>query len=185
MWYEETRLPWVMPSPNIPAVETAVVFPGSVMIEGTTVSEGRGTTRPFELIGAPYVKPHDLVERLKKEDLPGAVFRPLHFEPTFHKFKGQLCGGVQIHVTERREFKPVITGVAITKAIRHLYPGDFAWKQPPYEYEFDKLPFDIITGTGRLREQIDADTPLDEIEDSWREPLDRFKERRKGYLLYD
>jgi uncharacterized protein YbbC (DUF1343 family) len=185
MWYEETRLPWVMPSPNIPAVETAVVYPGSVMIEGTTVSEGRGTTRPFEIIGAPYVEPRELVARLKNENLPGVIFRPLHFEPTFHKFKGKLCGGIQIHVTDRSRFKPVITGVAITKAIRHLYPGEFGWKQPPYEYERDKLPFDIINGCASLREQIDADRPLDEIEEGWRESLNRFTERRKSYLLYD
>jgi uncharacterized protein YbbC (DUF1343 family) len=185
MWYEETRLPWVMPSPNIPAVETAVVYPGCVMIEGTTVSEGRGTTRPFEMIGAPYIEPHELIERLKKEQLPGVIFRPLHFEPTFHKFKGELCGGIQIHVTDRREFKPVITGIAITKAIRHLYPDDFSWKQPPYEYERVKLPFDVINGSASLRGQIEADMPLDEIEESWRESLDDFSERRKSYLLYD
>ncbi|HEX8183689.1 MAG TPA: DUF1343 domain-containing protein [Blastocatellia bacterium] len=185
MWHEETGLPWIMPSPNIPAVETAVVYPGSVMIEGTTVSEGRGTTRPFEIIGAPYIKPHELIERLNREALPGAVFRPVYFEPAFHKFVGKLCGGIQIHVTDRRQFKPVITGIAIIKAIRHLYPGDFGWKQPPYEYVWDKLPFDCINGSASVREQIEANRSLDEIEESWRESLNEFTERRKSYLLYD
>jgi uncharacterized protein YbbC (DUF1343 family) len=185
MWYEETRLPWVMPSPNIPSVETTVVYPGSVMIEGTTLSEGRGTTRPFELIGAPYIEPQVLIERLKRDNMPGVVFRPIHFEPTFQKFAGQLCGGIQIHVTDRSLFKPVITGIAIIKAIRHLYPDQFGWKQPPYEYVWDKLPFDVINGSSIVRRQIQIDTPVHEIEESWREPLKAFDELRKGYLLYN
>ncbi|HVG18256.1 MAG TPA: DUF1343 domain-containing protein [Blastocatellia bacterium] len=185
MWYEETRLPWVMPSPNIPTVETAVVYPGCVMVEGTTLSEGRGTTRPFEMVGAPYVEPQELIERLEADNLPGVVFRPAHFEPTFHKFMGRLCGGIQIHVTDRAQFKPVITGVAIIKAIRHLYPDKFGWKQPPYEYVDDKLPFDVINGGAGVRDQIQAGMSVDEIEGRWREPLARFGERRKSYLLYD
>jgi uncharacterized protein YbbC (DUF1343 family) len=185
MWYEETRLPWAMPSPNIPTVETAAVYPGSVMVEGTTVSEGRGTTRPFEMIGAPYVEPRELAETLEAEGLPGVAFRPIHFQPTFHKFAGQLCGGVQIHVTDRALFKPVITGVAIISAIRRLYPGHFRWKQPPYEYVNDKLPFDVINGSSGIRNQIQAGVPIDEIEGGWSGPLGRFGDRRKGYLLYD
>ncbi|HEX8091255.1 MAG TPA: DUF1343 domain-containing protein [Blastocatellia bacterium] len=185
MWYEETRLPWAMPSPNIPTVETAAVYPGSVMIEGTTVSEGRGTTRPFEIVGAPYVEPRQLVERLETDDLPGVAFRPVHFEPTFHKFAGKLCGGVQIHVTDRGQFKPVITGVAIIRAIRQLYPEQFGWKQPPYEYVNDRLPFDVINGSASIRNQIQAGAPINEIEGRWSAPLGRFSEGRKGYLLYD
>lgn len=185
MWFDDTGLPWVLPSPNIPTVDTAVVYPGMVMIEGTTVSEGRGTTKPFEMIGAPYIEPQALVERLAADHLPGAVFRPTHFEPTFHKFKGELCGGVQIHVTDREAFKPVITGVAITNAIRHLYPNEFGWKQPPYEYVHDKLPFDVINGTANLREMIEAGAATREIEESWRAGLDQFASRRQSYLLYD
>jgi uncharacterized protein YbbC (DUF1343 family) len=185
MWHEETRLPWVMPSPNIPTVETAVIYPGSVMIEGTTLSEGRGTTRPFEIIGAPYVEPQRLIERLKADNLPGVIFRATHFEPTFHKFTGKLCGGIQIHVTDRDRFKPVITAIAIIRAVRHLYPDRFGWKQPPYEYVRDKLPFDVINGSTSVRNQIQAGAPISEIEDRWREPLGRFAERRKSYLLYD
>lgn len=185
MWYEDTRLPWVLPSPNIPTVDTAVVYPGCVMLEGTNVSEGRGTTRPFEIIGAPFIEPDGLIEELRKHNLPGVVFRPLHFQPTFHKFAGELCGGIQIHVIDRNAFKPVIAGVAIISAIRRLYPDGFEWKQPPYEYVYDRLPFDVINGSSRLREQIEAGTSLAEIEGSWRKGLNEFGERRTPYLLYD
>jgi uncharacterized protein YbbC (DUF1343 family) len=184
MWYEDTGLPWVMPSPNMPTVDTAVVYPGSVLLEGTNVSEGRGTTRPFEIIGAPFIDPYELVGALEKEDLPGVIFRPLHFQPTFHKFASELCGGVQLHVIDRKTFKPVISGVAIVSAMRRLYPDRFEWKQPPYEYVYDKLPFDVINGSSRLREQIEAGTPVAETEESWREGLNDFAHRRKGYLLY-
>jgi uncharacterized protein YbbC (DUF1343 family) len=185
MWYEDTGLPWVLPSPNMPALDTAVVYPGAVLLEGTNVSEGRGTTRPFEIIGAPFIDSYELVDELEKEGLPGVVFRPLHFQPAFHKFAGELCGGVQIHVINRSSFKPVITGVAIVSAILSLYPDRFEWKQPPYEYVYDKLPFDVINGSSRLREQVEAGTPVADIEESWRGSLNEFADRRKEYLLYD
>jgi len=184
MWYEETGLPWVMPSPNIPTIDTSVVYPGSVMVEGTEISEGRGTTRPFEIMGAPYVEPNRLIDELKRDNLGGVTFRPLHFQPTFHKHAGRMCGGLQIHVTDRQTFRPVKTGVAIISAIRRLYPGEFAWKQPPYEYVYDKLPFDVITGTSRLREQIDADESVARIEESWNDSLAEFGARRASHLLY-
>jgi uncharacterized protein YbbC (DUF1343 family) len=184
MWHEETGLPWVMPSPNIPTIDTAVVYPGSVMVEGTEISEGRGTTRPFEILGAPYVEPGRLIDVLKRDNLPGVTFRPQHFQPTFHKFAGRLCGGIQIHVTDRRVFRPVSTGIAIISAIRRLYPVEFAWKQPPYEYVYDKLPFDVINGTSRLREQIEADESVARIDESWRASLEEFRKRRDPYLLY-
>lgn len=184
MWYEETGLPWVMPSPNIPTVETTAVYPGCVLLEGTEVSEGRGTTKPFEIVGAPYIDPFELVDDLRAENLPGVVFRPLHFQPTFHKFTGEVCGGVQIHITDRSLFKPFLTGVAIVRAIRHRYPDSFSWKQAPYEYVFDRLPFDVIAGTARLREQIESGMPLAEIEASWGQPVDAFIEIRREYLLY-
>jgi uncharacterized protein YbbC (DUF1343 family) len=184
MWYEDAGLPWVMPSPNIPTVKTAVVYPGSVLLEGTELSEGRGTTRPFEIVGAPYIEPFEMVERLMAENLPGVVFRPLSFQPTFNKFAGEVCGGVQIHVTDRSSFKPFLTGAAIISAIRSLYPDKFGWKRPPYEYVFDKLPFDVIAGASQLRQQIEIGTSLAEIEMSWQPSLDRFVERRREYLLY-
>jgi uncharacterized protein YbbC (DUF1343 family) len=185
MWHEATKLPWVMPSPNIPTVDTAAVYPGNVMIEGTNLSEARGTTRPFEFIGAPFIDPYELIDELKKENLPGVVFRPLHFQPTFHKFAGELCGGVQVHVTDRSLFKPVKTGVAIIGAIRRLYPDGFEWKQPPYEYVYDKLPFDVINGGSQLREQIETGTHLIEIEAIWAERLNEFADRRLRSLLYE
>lgn len=185
MWFEETGLPWVMPSPNMPTVDTAVVYPGSVMFEGTMVSEGRGTTRPFEIVGAPYIDPRALTEELVKDRLPGVLFRQLYFEPTFHKFAGRLCGGVQIHVTDRNAFKPVLTGVAVISAIRRLYPNDFAWKEPPYEYVYDKLPFDVINGSSQVRTQIEEGTSSAEIEEGWRDSLDKFADRRREHLLYD
>ena len=184
MYFREAGLPWVMPSPNMPTEDTAVVYPGSVMFEGTSVSEGRGTTRPFEIIGAPYIIPDVLIEELIKENLPGVVFRPLHFQPTFHKFAAEVCGGIQIHVTDRRVFRPVITGVAIISAIRRLYPDYFGWKQPPYEYVYDKLPFDVINGSSRLRELIEGKKSPSEIESSWSEGLNDFALKRQMYLLY-
>lgn len=185
MWFDETALPWVMPSPNMPTIDSAVVYPGCVMIEGTNVSEGRGTTRPFEIIGAPFIDPYALIAELKKDQLPGVVFRPLHFQPTFHKFAGELCGGIQLHVIDRKSFKPVITGIAIISAIRRLYSDLFAWKTPPYEYVYDNLPFDVINGSSRLRAQIEAGSSLSEIEASWDDGLSDFAERRRCYLLYD
>ena len=186
MWFDETGLSWVMPSPNIPTLDTAIVYPGSVLFEGTNVSEGRGTTRPFEIIGAPFIDPRALIEELKRDCLPGVVFRPLHFEPTFQKFAGRLCGGVQIHVTDRNLFKPVITGVAMISAVRRLYSKEFAWQQPPYEYVYNWLPFDVICGcSAELRDQIEAGMSAVEIERNFRGALDRFKSLRGACLLYD
>lgn len=185
MWLEDIGLRWVLPSPNIPTVDTAIVYPGAVMIEGTNISEGRGTTRPFEIIGAPFIDPEALTDVLTNSNLPGVVFRSIHFQPTFHKFADELCGGIQIHVTDRNVFKPVITGVAVISAIRELYPDHFEWKQPPYEYVYDKLPFDVINGSSRLREQIESNIALSKIEESWRDGLSKFSQRRQSYLLYD
>jgi uncharacterized protein YbbC (DUF1343 family) len=184
MWFDETGQPWILPSPNMPTLETATVFPGMVHVEGTLVSEGRGTTRPFELVGAPHVDPYALVESLAAEELPGCAFRPCYFQPTFQKHAGTLCGGLQIHVSDRDAFASVLTGIAILRAIHALDPARFEWKQPPYEYVFDKLPFDVIAGTARIREQIAAGTPLGEIAAGWREDEAAFARLREKYLLY-
>jgi uncharacterized protein YbbC (DUF1343 family) len=155
MWLDQTGLPWVMPSPNIPALDTAAVYPGMCLLEGTNVSEGRGTTRPFEIFGAPFIDTQKLCDELNASRLPGAFFRENYFQPTFHKFAGELCGGAQLHVLDRNSFRPFETGVEIIRAIRNLYPGQFKWKQPPYEYETEKLPIEILLG-GPVNEFFDG-----------------------------
>ncbi len=185
MWFNETELPWVMPSPNIPTLDTAIVYPGMCLFEGTILSEGRGTTRPFEIFGAPFIEPEILVQRLKDFKLKGVVFRPLYFTPTFNKFAGKLCGGAQIYVLDREKFKPVLTAIAILLAIKELYPDVNLWRNPPYEYEFEKLPFDILAGSERLRKDIENGTSLKDIEGCWKEELREFEKTRKQYLLYD
>lgn len=184
LWFDETDVSWVLPSPNMPTLDSATVFPGTVHLEGTKVSEGRGTTRPFELIGAPYVEPGEYARRLKSIGLPGVSFRPTNFLPTFQKHAGATCGGVQIHVLDRMEFKPVITGVAIVKTLFELYGEDFRWKEPPYEYVFDRNPFDVISGSESLRRAIERGDTLDGIEQSWRDGIETFKEASRKFLLY-
>ncbi|MBX3277119.1 MAG: DUF1343 domain-containing protein [Acidobacteria bacterium] len=184
MWFDDTDAPWVLPSPNMPTLETATVYPGAVFVEGTRVSEGRGTTRPFEINGAPYVDAADLAEHLNGLGLPGVWFRAHSFQPTFQKHAGVLCGGVQIHVLERRIFRPVITGIALIKAIRDMYPEDFAWQDPPYEYVYDRCPFDVIAGTGELRSQIESGASVEDIAAGWREDERAFDDLRRRYLLY-
>jgi uncharacterized protein YbbC (DUF1343 family) len=146
MWFDHTGLPWVMPSPNMPTLDTATVYPGMCLLEGTNISEGRGTTRPFEIFGAPFIDPEKLSSELNALNLPGVFFRENYFQPTFHKFAGELCGGAQIHVTDRDEFRPFLTGVEIIKRIRKIYGKEFQWRQPPYEYEWKRLPIEILIG---------------------------------------
>lgn len=183
-FYDKTDAPWVMPSPNIPTVGTAVVFPGTVYLEGTQISEGRGTTRPFELVGAPFVDAEELADALKSFDLPGVVFRPTHFLPTFQKHAGQVCAGVFLHVIDRKSFEPVITGLAIIKAIYALYTDDFRWKVPPYEYVFERNPFDVISGTQKTRAFIEKGASIGEIKSSWQPDIKNFVRVREKYLIY-
>lgn len=185
MWFDDTLLPWVMPSPNMPTLDTATVYPGICLLEGTNLSEGRGTTRPFEIFGAPFVEPYLLTDRLRAFKLPGVVFRPMYFQPTFQKHAGSLCGGAQIHVTNRNKFKPFKTGVAILKAAHDLYPKHFAWKQPPYEYETEKMPIDILAGTDKLRTDIEAGEDIERMEEWWNEEYLKFNRLfRNKYLIY-
>jgi uncharacterized protein YbbC (DUF1343 family) len=146
MWFDDTGLPWVMPSPNMPTLATATVYPGMCLLEGTNISEGRGTTRPFEIFGAPFIDPEKLCRRLNALDLPGVFFRETYFQPTFQKFAGELCGGAQLHVTDREIFQPFRTAVELIKRIRQLYPDEFRWKEPPYEYEWKRLPIEVLIG---------------------------------------
>ena len=183
-WQDETDAPWVMPSPNIPTIDSATVFPGTVHFEGTQLSEGRGTTKPFELVGAPYVEPEEYAERLNELHQPGVYFRSCVFRPTFQKHGGVSCGGVQIHVTDRNAFEPVRAGIAMVKFAFDMYPGEFRWKEPPYEYVFDRNPFDVISGTSKLREAFERGDSLETIESQWQGPLNEFKKIREEYLLY-
>jgi len=185
-WFDTTGLPWVMPSPNMPCLDTATVYPGMCLLEGTNLSEGRGTTRPFEIFGAPFIDPHKMIRRLNSFKLPGVHFRPVHFQPTFQKYAGELCGGAQIHVQKRDRFLPFKTAVAILLTIRELYQDRLQWNQPPYEYETEKLPIDILAGTDRLRKDIDEGTDLDGMEAWWGTECDSFRTTfRQKYLMYD
>jgi uncharacterized protein YbbC (DUF1343 family) len=184
LWFDETDAPWVLPSPNMPTLDTASVVPGTVHLEGTQVSEGRGTTRPFELVGAPYVMAGEFARKLESIGLPGVHFRPTNFLPTFQKHAGLTCGGVQIHVHDRLELRPVVTGLAVVKTCFDLYGENFRWKEPPYEYVFDKNPFDVISGTDRVRISIERGDSLEDLERSWRAELPEFENVREKYLLY-
>lgn len=181
---DEAQAPWVMPSPNMPTLDTAIVYPGTVLFEGTMASEGRGTTRPFELIGAPWVQAERMAAALNAQHLPGVHVRPAVFEPTFQKHARVSCGGCQIHVTNRRQFQPVLTGVALIEAVRREDPSAFAWRQPPYEYEHDKWPIDILAGSSRLREAIEAGVTARELAADWPATLEAFLDARQRVLLY-
>ena len=186
MWFDETGLPWVMPSPNIPTLDTATVYPGMCLVEGTNLSEGRGTTRPFEIFGAPFIEPDRLVKQLKEFKLPGVVFRPVYFQPTFQKHAGKLCGGAQMHITNREQFKSFKTGVVVIKAVHDLYPKHFQWRKPPYEYEKKKMPIDILAGTDRLRKDIEKGKPVYRMEEWWKQQSLKFQKKvRSRYLMYE
>ena len=183
-WWDVTGLTWVMPSPNMPTLDTAVVYPGTVLFEGSLMSEGRGTTRPFELVGAPGVDAERFADEMNARELPGVRFRPAVFEPTFQKHAGRTCGGCQIHVRDREAFHPVKTGVALIDQFHRSAPDSFGWRPPPYEYEPDKQPIDILAGSDALRRQVQAGVPVDDIADSWRESERSFETLRRPFLLY-
>jgi uncharacterized protein YbbC (DUF1343 family) len=184
MYGDDTGLPWIMPSPNIPTLDSAIVYPGTVLFEGTLASEGRGTTRPFELIGAPWVQAERFAADMNDRGLPGVHFRAAVFEPTFQKHAKTRCGGCQIHVTDRRAFRPVLTGVALIEAVRAAAPESFAWRPPPYEYERDKDPIAILAGSPALRSAIDEGAGADEIAAAWPGESAEFVRVRQQFLLY-
>jgi len=178
-WYrrslwDDTGLPWVMPSPNMPTLDTAVVYPGMVLLEATTISEGRGTTRPFEIFGAPWLDAAKFRAEIDACKLPGCVFREHGFIPTFQKWRGEFCRGFQIHVTRPAAFKPVLTAAAIIRAIMATCDG-FQFKPPPYEYETVKMPFDILAGSEALRTALESGASLQSMTGGWREELAAFK----------
>jgi uncharacterized protein YbbC (DUF1343 family) len=183
-FFDSTGLPWVLPSPNMPTVDTALVYPGSCLLEGTNISEGRGTTRPFEILGAPFVDGFRLAERLAEERLPGVVFRALSFRPTFHKFSGMVCGGVQIHVVDRTAFRPYLTGVAVLRALHSIAGKAFRWRTEKYEFVSDRPAIDLLTGGDAVRKGIEAGASLDELRASWQDDEDAFVERRRASIVY-
>ncbi|HEY5935180.1 MAG TPA: DUF1343 domain-containing protein [Kofleriaceae bacterium] len=184
MRFEYTGLPWVMPSPNMPTVDTALVYPGMCLVEGTELSEGRGTTRPFELAGAPHLDGHKLATVLTDWQLPGVTFRPVVFTPMFQKHAGKACGGVQLHVTNPETFRPYLTGVAFLKACHDQAPGEFRWRERAYEF-VDKIPaIDLLAGSAALREGIASGQSLDDLVRRWPRDEGAFAEERAEFLLY-
>lgn len=184
MLYPETKLPWVFPSPNMPTWETALLYPGMVLLEGTNISEGRGTTLPFQLFGAPYLDQDRMLEALGGCELEGVRLRPIWFEPTFDKWQGRLCSGFQIHLTDPVRVRPYRLGLALLRAFWASHRDRFAWLPPPYEYEYDKLPIEILLGATALRQQIENGTGIQEMESAWQADLERYRADVRCHLLY-
>lgn len=184
-YFPDCSLKWTVPSPNMPSFETALVYPGMCLLEGTNVSEGRGTTRPFEIFGAPWIKEEKLVKDLNRKNIMGVEFRPLKFIPTFHKYCGKICGGAQIYVNDLMNFDPVCAGLEIIATIKNLYPKKFAWRKPPYEFEKKKMPFDILIGNSWIRKAIEKGESVDSMKKRWEKDLRDFIKKRERYLLYE
>jgi uncharacterized protein YbbC (DUF1343 family) len=184
MHFDDTGLPWLFPSPNMPTLETAQVYPGQVLWEGTGVSEGRGTCLPFELFGAPYLDHERFLRAIDRADFAGCLLRPVAFEPTFNKYRGVLCNGFQLQVTDRQVFRPYRTSLSLLRTTLHLYAEKFSYKEPPYEYEYEKLPMDMILGSRTVREALESGKDVAGLEEGWREDLDKFDTLRRYFFLY-
>lgn len=185
LYLDQTTVPWVMPSPNMPTLETALVYPGQCLLEGTNLSEGRGTTRPFEIFGAPWLEADRLADALNEQALPGVHFRPMTFRPTFQKYQGQICHGAQIHVTDRVQFRPVTTGVAVLDLARKQGGDHFVWRTEPYEFVSDRPAVDLLFGSDRERLALTRGESWLEISQAWEEEVADFRLQRRGYLLYE
>jgi uncharacterized protein YbbC (DUF1343 family) len=186
MLYRDTELPWVFPSPNMPSPATALVYPGQVIWEGTNISEGRGTCLPFEIFGAPFFEPDEILHKIEKStDIPGCFLRPLIFEPTSNKWAGQTCKGFQIHITDPAAFRPYRTSLALLQAAMLLYPKTFKYKKPPYEYEYERLPMDLILGDKLVRQSLEQSESVMDMEKSWQNDLNVFEKLRQEVLLYN
>ena len=184
MLFCQTGLYWVPPSPNLPTPDSTLVYPGQVILEGTNLSEGRGTTTPFELWGSPYLKPELVRDRLTEVKLPGLVLRPVRFQPTFDKWSGQSCAGFQIHVTDPAAYPPYFTTLSLVQAVIATHPEEFKWNSPPYEYEFHRLPIEIILGSKTLHRELEEGVPVADLEESWQSQLRDFRQLRAPHLLY-
>ncbi len=184
MFFQNTGFPWVFPSPNMPSPLTALVYPGQVIWEGTNISEGRGTTLPFELVGAPFIDPQQVVDTLAATDLPGMQLRPIAFEPTSGKWAGEQCRGFHVHVTDPSSFLSYRFSLALLQALLKLYPDQLVYKEPPYEYEFKRLPMDMILGSQQLRLALEEGANIVELENSWQPELAAFDALRRSVFLY-
>ncbi|MEE2757295.1 MAG: DUF1343 domain-containing protein [Myxococcota bacterium] len=187
MYFDETALPWVQPSPNMPTLDTAIVYPGMCLLEGTTMSEGRGTTRPFELVGAPYIDPFELAQELNELSLPGIAFRPVYYQPTFHKHASESIGGIATHVFDRAQFQPLRMGLHFLAAVRRLYGHHLEWRTEAYEFVTDRLAIDLLFGCVEARQEIDglaSIAQLDQLWRSWQDESHAFAEARKPFLIY-
>ena len=184
MFFTDTGLPWIAPSPNLPTPVAAMVYPGQVIWEGTNISEGRGTTQPFELCGAPYLDVERLKKALSRISTPGVFLRPTAFEPTAGKWAGRPCYGFQLHVVDARRYQPYMTTLQLLQAIIAHHPEEFAWKPPPYEYEYRRMPIDLIIGDRTVRERLEKLEPLADIAADWRPELEKFEQTRLEYYLY-
>jgi uncharacterized protein YbbC (DUF1343 family) len=183
MWFDQIGLPWVSPSPAMPTLATATVYPGMCFFEGTNLSEGRGTALPFETIGAPWIDGDSLAARMNALDLPGARFRPVTFEPSASKHSGQACGGVQVHVLDRDHFRPTATGLHLMAACREMNPEKFAFQESSWEGRPSQM--DLLTGSPHIREHLAAGRPVADLLAGWPAVESRFAELRKPYLLYE
>jgi len=184
MLWRDTGLTWIMPSPNMPLLETAQVYPGQVIWEGTNISEGRGTCRPFEIFGAPFLNPSIIKKGLTSRDIQGCHVQEYYFRPTFNKWKGELCSGFMIHVLNPTVYRPYRTSLALLKAIVETYGDKFAWRKPPYEYDFKRLPIDLIFGDSSIRVNLEEGKDIEELLDYCSKDLQGFLESRKPYLIY-
>lgn len=185
MYFSDTGLPWIPPSPNLPTVQSAMVYPGQVIFEGTNISEGRGTTTPFEIFGAPFIKPDKIAGFMGGRYFPGGVLRPVAFEPMFHKFQHENCRGFHLHITEPRAYNAYQTSLRLIQAVMYHYPEKFEWRAPPYEYEWETPPIDLILGDVAIRERLERFEPVEEIEADWLADLADFQKEIQPYLLYE
>ena len=184
MYYQDTGLAWVPPSPNLPTPVSAMVYPGQVLLEGTNISEGRGTSQPFELFGAPYLDSDKPPVALPMDTFAGIVLRPTVFEPVANKWQGKSCNGFQIHIVDRSGYTPYLTTLKLIQAVISNHRDAFAWKPPPYEYEFEKQPVDLITGSHEIRQCLEAGEDIDQLAGSWQDDLEKYNTIRQKYYLY-
>lgn len=184
-WYfDQTEKDWILPSPNMPGLSAALVYPGQVLWEGTNISEGRGTTRPFEIFGAPFIDPQEVLNFLSPVPLPGVNLLEMNFRPTFQKWQGQECRGFFLRVFDRKTFKPYLTSLRLIQAVLRRYPENFSWKSPPYEYETQRMPIDLLIGDQEIRKALEAGESLIDLETSWQEELKPFMRLRQKVMLY-